>query len=186
MRFVFMSEKILNILTRETGGKSYKSHKYSMDNAERTSIEYSEHDKQITWKKTAETQPNRSYVDIEPLGKKIKSNKQILNYFLDGSRRVFKVDENSYPDSNGRSKIYPIISGQIGVACCHRKEREMIPEKFKRELVIAVPDIANADGKSGFFPAIVKKVNDSSRLKEIKLNLASILQYKTNNEEKKI
>jgi hypothetical protein len=180
-----MSEKILSILTRETGGKSYKAHKYSLDNAERTSIEYSEHDKQITWKKTAETQPNRSYVDIETLSKKIKSNQQILNYFLDGSRRVFKVDENSYPDSSGRSKIYPIIAGQIGVACCYRKERKMVSEKFKRELVIAVPDIANADGKSGFFPAIVKKVNDSSRLKEIKLNLASILQYKTNNEEKK-
>ncbi len=180
-----MSEKILSILTKETGGKSYKAHKYSLDNTERTSIEYSEHDKQIIWKKTAETQSNRSYVNIETLSGKIKSNQQILNYFLDGSRRVFKVDENSYPDSSGRSKIYPIIAGQIGVACCYRKERKMIPEKFKRELVIAVPDIANADGKSGFFPAIVKKVNESSRLKEIKLNLASILQYKTNNEEKK-
>lgn len=180
-----MSKRILDILTKATNGKSYKAHKYSLDNTERTSIEYSEYEKQITWKKTAETQLNRKPVNIEILSKKIRSNKQIFNYFLDGSRRVFKVDENSYPDASGRSKIYPIIAGQIGVACCSRIERKMIPEKFKRELVISVPDMANADGKSGFFPAIVKKINENSRLKDIKLKLESILQYKTNDDEKK-
>jgi len=41
--------KVMNILADETGGKSYKAHKYSLDNAERPSIDYDE-EKTIHWK----------------------------------------------------------------------------------------------------------------------------------------
>ena len=33
-------EKVMNILAKETGGKSYKAHKYSLDNSERPSVDY--------------------------------------------------------------------------------------------------------------------------------------------------
>lgn len=181
-----MSVKILDILAKETDGKSYKAHKYVLDNTEKRSIEYGEHDKQIKWQKTAETQPNRNYVDISQKIKQIKQSKQLLNYFLDGSRRVSLVDEFAYFDSNGRSKIYPILAGQIGISCCRRLEKKMIPEKFIRELVISVPDIADKDGgKKGFFPAIVNEINNNSKLKDRNLKIESILPYKTNDDEKK-
>ncbi|MDR3280012.1 MAG: hypothetical protein LBT23_05835 [Synergistaceae bacterium] len=34
--------RIMEILAHETGGKSYKSHKYRLDESERSSVEYGE------------------------------------------------------------------------------------------------------------------------------------------------
>jgi len=104
---------------------------------------------------------------------------QIFAYFLDGSRRVFKVDDIAYSQSGGRSVIYPVIAGQIGVGCCCRVNKRIVPEKFKREIVLSMPDIANADGKSGFFPATAKKLNDSDELKRLGVEFSTILPYKT-------
>jgi len=172
--------KIMNMLEAETGGKSYKAHKYSLDTNDRPSIDYGEDTKTVIWKKIAETIPHKKSVDLSSLSKKISSNPdQILSYFLDGSRRVFKVDDMAYLHSGKRSIIYPVVAGQIGVAACRRIDRKVSVEKFKHEVVIALPDIANADGKSGFFPATAKKLNESSELKRIGLQFSTILSYKT-------
>ena len=148
-----MSDKIMPILAEITGGKSYKAHKYGLDHADRPVIDYGEDS--IVWKKIAETnRTNRKYIPLEDLSKKLSVRKeQLLTYFLDGSRRVFKVDDIAYTKSGGRSVIYPVIAGQIGVGCCKRKNKRMILEKFKREFVLSIPDIANADGKAGFYPS---------------------------------
>lgn len=45
-----MPDKIMNLLAKETGGKSYKAHKYGLDHAERPFIDYGE-DGAIIWKK---------------------------------------------------------------------------------------------------------------------------------------
>jgi hypothetical protein len=141
--------KIRDILERETGGKSYKAHKYSLDVAERPVIDYGNN--QIVWKKTAETMRYTSHVDLSQCINRINYDDQILSFFLDGSRRVFKVDDIAYTDGSNRSMIYPIIAGQIGVGCCRRVGKRLKPEKFKPEFVLSVPDVADADGKSGFF-----------------------------------
>jgi len=87
-----MADKIMTVLAKETGGKSYKAHKYGLDHVERPFIDYG--DDSIIWKKTAETTPHRKYVSLEALSKKLAArNEQLLTYFLDGSRRVFKVDD---------------------------------------------------------------------------------------------
>lgn len=174
-----MPDKIMNLLAKETGGKSYKAHKYGLDHAERPFIDYGE-DGAIIWKKTAETTPHRTYVDLTKISKKLaQRNETILSFFLDGSRRVFKVDDIAYSQSGGRSVIYPIIAGQIGVGCCRRIDKVLKPEKFKREIVLSMPDIANADGKPGFFPATAQKLNECSELKRLNLILSNILPYKT-------
>ena len=167
-----MPEKIMSILAEVTGGKSYKAHKYGLDHADRPSIDYGEDS--VIWKKTAETnKANKKYISLEELSKRLSAREeQLLTYFLDGSRRVFKVDDIAYTKSGGRSVIYPVIAGQIGVGCCKRENKRMIPEKFKREFVLSIPDIANADGKAGFFPATVQKLNESSELKRIKIEWA--------------
>lgn len=43
----------------------------------------------------------------------------LFKYFLDGSRRVYKVDDIQYD-----KKVFPIVSGQISVACCGREMNE--------------------------------------------------------------
>lgn len=181
-----MPDKIMNLLAKETGGKSYKAHKYGLDHAERPFIDYGE-DGAIIWKKTAETTPHRTYVDLTKISKKLaQRNETILSFFLDGSRRVFKVDDIAYSQSGGRSVIYPIIAGQVGVGCCRRIDKVLKPERFKRENVLSMPYIANADGKPGFFPATAQKLNECSELKRLNITLSNILPYKTakNTDEK--
>lgn len=173
-----MPEKIMPLLANITGGKSYKAHKYGLDHAERPYIDYGEDN--IVWQETAETTPHRKYVSLERERKKVaESGEQLLTYFLDGSRRVFKVDDIAYPFSGGRSVIYPVIAGQIGVGCTKRRDRRLTCEKFKQELVISLPDIANADGKSGFFPAAVYKLNESPTLQALGIRFSAILPYET-------
>lgn len=97
-----MPDKIMAILAEVTGGKSYKAHKYGLDHADRPFIDYGEDS--IIWKKTAETdKSNRKYVPLEVLSKTLSAREeQRLTYFLDGSRRVFKVDDIAYTKSGGR------------------------------------------------------------------------------------
>ncbi|MEG1567720.1 MAG: hypothetical protein RR347_08555, partial [Anaerovoracaceae bacterium] len=168
-----------------TGGKSYKAHKYGLDHAERPFIDYGEDS--IVWKKTAETYPHRKYIPLEELSKTLsKRDEQLLTLFLDGSRRVFKVDDIAYSQAGGRSVIYPVIAGQIGVGCCKRVKKQLVPEKFKREIVLSVPDIANADGKAGFFSATANKLNECTELKRLGMGFSMILPYKTaKNSDKK-
>lgn len=174
----------MNILARETGGKSYKAHKYSLDAEGRPTIDYGE--SQVVWKRTAETTPHRGYIDLSLLCKQLaKQSPQILSYFLDGSRRVFKVDDMAYSHSGGRSVIYPVIAGQIGVGCCRRVNRKMISEKFKSELVLSMPDIANADNIPGFFPGTAVKLNNCDELKRIGIEFSTILPYKTSKDQEK-
>ena len=65
----------------------------------------------------------------------------LFKYFLDGSRRTYKVDDVAYGNN-----IYPIVAGQIGVGCCKREN----PDIFKKTMinmynVIVMPKKANPD-----------------------------------------
>jgi len=177
-------DKVMNILAEVTGGKSYKAHKYGLDHANRPSVDYG--DSEIVWKRRAETTPHKTYVDLSLISKNIASqDEQILSYFLDGSRRVFKVDDIAYAQSGGRSVIYPVIAGQIGVGCCHRINKKVIPEKFKREYVLSMPDKADADGKPGFWPATARKISECDELVRLGIEFSTILPYKTSKSDDK-
>lgn len=178
-----MIKKIANILEEETGGKSYKAHKYSLDNYGAPSIDFGGEREGNVWKKTMETTRHSSPVDLSNLIKKLaSSDEQLLTYFLDGSRRVYKVDHQGYPASGtgNRSEIFPIIAGQIGIGCCKRINKELKTEKFLREIVISLPDKADADGKGGFFPALAQKITAySTELNRLKISIDGVLSYST-------
>jgi len=178
-------EKVMSIMAEVTGGKSYKAHKYGLDHVDRPSVDYG--DSEIIWKRRAETTPYKTYVDVSRLSKNLASRgEQILIYFLDGSRRIFKVDDIAYAQSGGRSVIYPVIAGQIGVGCCRRVNKKVVPVKFKREFVLSMPDVADADGKPGFWPATAKKLSECDELKRLGIQFSTILPYKTSkNDDKK-
>jgi len=179
--------RIMDILERETGGHSYKSHKYSLDETERSAVEYGEVDATIQWRRRGETKEIKSYVPLYDLIRDL-GGEQILTYFLDGSRHVYKVDDMGFEKSGNRTAIYPIIAGQIGVGCCRRADRRMFPEKFEREIVIAMPDIAQSSGKKqGFLQATAQKLNAGTELTRIRAcgwKFTTILSYKSAKEEK--
>lgn len=179
-------DKVMNMLAKITDGKSYKAHKYSLDHAARPSVDYG--DNEIVWKRRAETILYKTYVDLSSrLRMRLSSpNNQILSYFMDGSRRVFKVDDIAYSQSGNRSVIYPVIAGQIGVGCCRRVGKSVTPVKYKREFVLSMPDVADANGKSGFWPATAKKLSEEcNELKRLRIEFSNILPYKTLKKDEK-
>jgi hypothetical protein len=177
----------MKILEHETGGRSYKSHKYSLDESERSAVEYGEVGATIQWKRRGETKEIKSYVPLYDLSCNV-GGEQILTYFLDGSRHVYKVDDMGFEKSGNRTAIYPIIAGQIGIGCCRRVKRSMMREKFEREIVIAMPDIAQSSGKKqGFLQATAQKLNAGTELARISASgwkFSAILSYKSAKEEK--
>lgn len=179
--------RIMGILEHETGGHSYKSHKYSLDETERSTVEYGEAAATIQWKHLGETKEIKTYVSLFDLSRDI-GGEQILTYFLDGSRHVYKVDDMGFEKSGNRTAIYPIIAGQIGVGCCRRVERRMVCEKFEREIIIAMPDIAQSSGKKqGFLQATAQKLNAGTELARISASgwkFSTILSYKSAKDEK--
>src|SRR5215469_13508658 len=88
--------RIMEILEYETGGYSYKSHKYSLDVYEPSPVEYGEAGNSIQWSRRGETNENiKTYVSLIELSRKI-SGTQLFTYFLDGSRHVYKVDDMGF------------------------------------------------------------------------------------------
>lgn len=178
----------MEILERETGGHSYKSHKYSLDDLERSPVEYGEASKSIQWKRRGETKDIRTYISLVELSHQIRGEEQLFTYFLDGSRHVYKVDDMGFEKSGNRTAIYPIIAGQIGIGCCRRENKRMYCEKFEREIVVAMPDIAQSSGKKqGFLTATAQKLNAGTELARISSSgwkFSTILSYKSAKEER--
>jgi hypothetical protein len=182
-------KKITQILAEETSGESYKAHKYSLD-SERSSLEYNEtQDSTFSWKKCGETEPPTTSKSLEQKARILADREeQILTYFLDGSRHVYKVDDMAYEKSGSRKAIYPIIAGQIGVGICKRVNKKMIPEILVKEIALSIPEIANANRKSGFFEALSSKLNESNELTRIKQcgwKFTTPLSYDIKNDERK-
>lgn len=169
--------KIMEIIEKETKGKSYHTYKYSYDSIGIPSIDYDdESDKVMKWQDTAETVKHISSIDLKPHADSIRGTEPLIRFFLDGSRHVFKVDDIAY-----NKQVFPVVAGQIGVGCCKRENKRMSKELFYRELVLSLPDKANADGwdDAAFFKSKVDRLNESEELKKLGLQFAAILPYKT-------
>ena len=171
--------KIMEIIEKETKGKSYHTYKYSYDSIGLPSIDYDDDPNKIMkWKDSGETGSPKKPIDLKPFADQLQSvgEKPLLKYFLDGSRHVFKVDDIAY-----NKQVFPVVAGQIGIGCCKRENKRMSKERFYRELVLALPDKANADGwdDAAYFAAKVKKLNESEELKRLGLHFSAIIPYST-------
>ena len=73
----------------------------------------------------AETNPDakNNYVDLNPP----QNGRSPFAYFMDGSRMAWKIAEFRHG-----GKIWPIVAGQIGVACCHRVDGKIVSESGSR------------------------------------------------------
>ena len=171
--------KIMEIIAKETNGKSYHTYKYSYDSIGVPSIDYDDDpNKVMKWKDSGETSSPITPIDLKSLADKLQvvGEKPLLKYFLDGSRHVFKVDDIAY-----NKQVFPVVAGQIGIGCCKREDRHMSTDRFYRELVLALPDKANADGwnDAAYFSAKVKKLNESAELRKLGLHFSAIIPYST-------
>lgn len=171
----------MEIIEKETKGKSFHTYKYSYDSIGVPSIDYDDDPNKIMkWKDSGENGSPKKPIDLKPLADQLQAlgEKPLLKYFLDGSRHVFKVDDIAY-----NKQVFPVIAGQIGIGCCKRENKKMQSERFYRELVLALPDKANPDcwDDSAYFAAKLKKLNDSSELKKLGLQFSAIIPYSTKN-----
>lgn len=171
--------KIMEIIAKETKGKSYHTYKYSYDSIGLPSIDYDDDPNKIMkWKDSAETGSPKRPIDLKPLADQLQEigESPLIKYFLDGSRHVFKVDDIAY-----NKQVFPVVAGQIGIGCCKRENKRMYKERFYRELVLALPDKANADGwdDTAYFASKVAKINESEELRRLGLRFSAILPYST-------
>ena len=111
---------ILDIIATETHGSSFKTYKYGFDGIEVPRFDYDDHQYHFTWKRYGETESHKKTVPLGRVVDQIAGTEPLFHYFLDGSRKTYKVDDMSY-----RNQVYPIIAGQVGVGCCLREQGEI-------------------------------------------------------------
>ena len=174
---------LLDDIAAATKGKSFKTYKYGFDGIDVPRFDYDDHRHQITWESYGETAYITKPKDMKPLADAYLQGPPLFSYFLDGSRKAYKVDDMAY-----QNRVYPIIAGQVGVGCCTREDMEMKPlycgsvPMFERQLVISLPKKAKAsdwDDDELAFEHLRKKINGRPELSGRGISFSKILSYST-------
>ena len=165
-----MAKEILKLIAAETAGESYQAHKIELDVETDTASRIDNQETRLENPRYGETKKFNGYISL----KNFPVTSQVLTYFLDGSRHVYKIDEIAYRQSPARKMVYPLVAGQIAVGCCRRQNKKLHAENFLTEIVLTLPDIANANDSSGFLPTLTQKINALS-----KVEISKILEYNT-------
>lgn len=167
--------RILEFIAKNTDGHSYKSNKYCFDAISIPQIQYDDK-KDILIKKRGETDRLTSTRYIKDLSRSdLIQNKPLFRFFLDGSRRTYKVDDLRYG-----KRLYPAVAGQIGIACCERNSKDDFkPYVFDGSIVISISNQANSGSKNPnfFFNSLLNKLNDQDYVKKRKIQFSKILYY---------
>jgi hypothetical protein len=137
-----------------------------------------------SWARDGETMPQNQSTDLQDYAAELARNRPIpcLQFFLDGSRHVYHVDDISYD-----SRVFPVVAGQVGVACCQRIDGRMqAVQPTVRKLVVSLPNKCDKSGRypEAFLAHLREKLNNNPRLREKGLALDDFLTYITANPEK--
>lgn len=174
--------KILNFIAKETQGKCFASYKYCFDTVQIPHLLYEDKESSyINLKDYAENNHDSKSRDMGLLAQSLMKGKPLFRFFLDGSRKVYKVDDIQYDN-----KVYPVVSGQISVACCERnmaKDNSFDSFHHIEEKVystICLPVTANSVGVDNrvFFGNLYKKIIESPTVQN-RINLQKVLYYYT-------
>lgn len=173
--------KILKLIAQETQGECFASYKYCYDTVATPAIEYESDDKNfINLKEYAEDVHDPKPRDLTSHANICRQGTPLFRYFLDGSRRVYKVDDIQYD-----RQVFPIISGQISVACCQRDVSDnnvfdgfhhIIEQAYP---VVCLPGKANGVGISNdvFFGDLRNKLNGLPLLSSAGIEFQKVLCY---------
>ena len=168
-----MEQKILKFLEEQSGYKCYHSHKYSYENYSLPIDEFDDGIK-ISMKRSGERCKHKTSINLKRLATEIQSKDPLFKFFLDGSKRTYKVDDIAI-----NNRMFPVIAGQIGIGCCIR----LSPDKFKsfsidNNPVLSVPDCLDKDGRNElYFNNLVIKINELGLLKKHNIKIQKILNY---------
>ena len=180
--------KILDYIQESGKGKyyCYKTKKFSLDNDSNDTLIYDDKPALLTKSsQIAETDLSRVHTVRIP-DDFIRGCSPIFSFFLDGSRRTYKVDDIAIGN-----KIFPVIAGQIIVGCCERKDRDTF-KKFaiENKMVLAMPDEFDVDDENknnNFCRLYCENINSILATHpfflEHNIKLDNILLYKTDGED---
>lgn len=175
--------KILHFIAKETQGECFTSFKYCYDSMAAPTIEYENGESSyINLKEYAEDEHNPKPRDMRGRAEICMHGAPLFKYFLDGSRRVYKVDDIQYD-----KKVFPIVSGQISVACCSRELNEDYTFRSFRHIeeetypVLCLPVTANGEGIDNdiFFRNLRDKINSLPQLISAEVQIEKVLYYRT-------
>jgi len=171
---------ILDTIAEYTSGTSFKTHKLCFDSTNYPTINYDD-SRDITWKSYGETIHYSKAKNLSKLSKEVlNSSTPLFKYFLDGSKRTYKVDDISYAN-----QVYPVIAGQIGIGCCKREQRRMSKQKYFAQYVLSLPRCADKDGWESelYFNRLLDKINEIPSNKKHNIKFYKILIYDSKKQE---
>ena len=177
--------RIMEDIAEITDGRSFQSYKYSFDSIRTPTPDYDDNPDEVeSWARDGETMPQNRSTDLSAYAAELARNRPIpcLQFFLDGSRHVYHVDDISYD-----SRVFPVVAGQVGVACCQRIDGRMQAiQPTVRKLVVSLPNKCDKSGRhpEAFLANLRAKLNENPRLRERSLFLDDVLVYKTADPEK--
>lgn len=177
--------RIMEDIAEITDGRSFQSYKYSYDSVRTPSPDYDDNPDEVeSWARDGETMPKNGTTDLGKYAVELSRNRPIpcLQFFLDGSRHVYHVDDISYD-----SRVFPVVAGQVGVACCQRIDGRMLAvQPTVRKLVVSLPNKCDKSGRypEAFLANLRAKLNENPRLTARGLALDNVLIYKTADPEK--
>lgn len=179
-----MNDGVLDYIAEETGGKIYKSHRFCVDSELKIpSLSYDNNQVfTLQYDKFGETDAKqKSTKDITLYAKQIRNQSPLFTYFLDGSRRVYKVDDIEY-----NKRLFPAIGGQIGVACCKRKSPEVFEKAvLESHIVLSLPRLSTSgqQHEKPFLGRVVQQINENARLQKFNIKFNEILMYSSDKNE---
>lgn len=171
-------KSIREIIESNTKGKCYGSYRYCADEELKIPTINYEETQSFTLLKDRYGETDRSLKQTKDLTEKAKQlidQVPLFKYFLDGSRRTYKID-----DIEINRRVFPIMAGQIGVACCERKKQNKFKcAELESNLVLALPTEANPEVRNPelFFNNLRNIINDIPRVQKSGLKFSKILSY---------
>lgn len=164
---------VSQLIAKLTDGESFSTNKLCLDHHLSGAIDYEE--EKYSCKISGEKNPPHTYISLWKEAQRIKDLPPLFCFFLDGSRRTYKVDDIVY-----NRRVYPEIAGQICVGCTRRENRQLHQHMLRKELVVVLPAIANKDSAKmadPFFGNLLKKINQSRFLVEHNIKFDKIMRY---------
>ncbi len=178
MNFIIRMKDIRKILEEATNGICYDSYKYCADEELKVPTINYEENQSFTLLKDRYGETDTSLKQTKDLTKKAKqlyNSEPLFKFFLDGSRRTYKVD-----DIEINKRVFPIMAGQIGVACCERiNPNKFTCKELENNLALVLPEEANPEIKNPelFFNNLKDKNNNTPRVKRTGLKFSTIRSY---------
>lgn len=151
---------ILSVVEKYSGGKCFPSNRLHLDDI--IPDEYQDKDEKFNTQKIFETSKAAEKRRLTTF----KSDISLFKYFLDGSRRTYKIVDFASTDG----KYLPIVAGQIGTAVCLREKKVVKNLHLSKFNIIALPDRTGGEFE--------KIKNEISAIVKNNIKIDRILEYK--------